>query len=210
MTNAHPSHRIVYAARHGETDWNALGRWQGHTDVPLNDAGRAQAAALGERLRAARIAAIVTSDLSRARETAEIVARIIDAPLAWLDPDLRERRFGVFEGLTRAQCEEHHADHYRRWREDARDTPPGAEPYADVQRRVTSAALRAAARIAPHDAPLLVVGHGGALRTFFGAVTSTPFGPIPNAALYRIDYDGARFTGVHLVEASREGDAARL
>ena len=65
--------RILYLARHGETDWNAAGRWQGQSDVPLNDLGRDQARRLGEALRDKGVTAIVSSDLSRARETATMV-----------------------------------------------------------------------------------------------------------------------------------------
>src|SRR6266516_4611482 len=79
--------------RHGETDWNAAGRLQGHTDRPLNDFGRAQAKKLAEQLANDGITAIYASDLARARETAEIVAERIDA-------DLREKNWGTWEGLT--------------------------------------------------------------------------------------------------------------
>src|ERR1700735_3011372 len=112
--------RIVFVARHGETDWNAAGRWQGHTDVPLNDNGRAQARALAERLRGARLAGVVASDLSRAHETARIVAGELGVSLAYVERELRERGFGVFEGLTRAECETHHAEAWRAWLADRR------------------------------------------------------------------------------------------
>ena len=84
--------RHLLLARHGETDWNVAGRWQGHTDVPLNATGRAQALALAERLRNEGIAAVATSDLSRARHTAEIVAGALGVPVALVDPALREQR----------------------------------------------------------------------------------------------------------------------
>ena len=85
--------------RHGETDWNAEGRLQGHTDTPLNDYGRRQAAALGEDLAGDGIDAVYSSDLARARETAEIVAGRLGLPVV-LEPGLREKNWGSWEGLT--------------------------------------------------------------------------------------------------------------
>jgi broad specificity phosphatase PhoE len=85
--------------RHGETDWNAAGRLQGHTDRPLSDYGRRQAQQLAAELEGERFDAIYASDLARARETAEIVAERLALPVA-LDPDLREKDWGNWEGLT--------------------------------------------------------------------------------------------------------------
>src|SRR4029078_6301282 len=85
--------------RHGETDWNAPGRLQGHTDRPLNDYGRRQARELADRLGDDGIAAIYASDLSRAKETAEIVGARLGLPVV-IDADLRERNWGSWEGLT--------------------------------------------------------------------------------------------------------------
>src|SRR5215471_17237116 len=85
--------------RHGETDWNAVGRLQGHTDRPLNDFGRRQARQLAEELEDETLAAIYASDLARARETAEIAGERLGLPVV-LDPDLREKDWGTWEGLT--------------------------------------------------------------------------------------------------------------
>jgi broad specificity phosphatase PhoE len=85
--------------RHGETDWNAERRWQGHADVPLNERGRDQAERLAEELENARVDAVYSSDLSRARETAEIVGARLGVPVV-LDPALREIDVGSREGLT--------------------------------------------------------------------------------------------------------------
>src|SRR5579884_1391455 len=85
--------------RHGETDWNAEGRLQGHTDRPLSDFGRRQAKELAERLSGERVDAIYASDLARARETAEIVGERLGLPVV-IDPDLREKNWGSWEGLT--------------------------------------------------------------------------------------------------------------
>jgi broad specificity phosphatase PhoE len=85
--------------RHGETDWNAEHRWQGHADVPLNAHGREQAKVLAEELAPEGVDAIYSSDLSRARDTAEIVGERLGVPVV-LDPDLREIDVGSREGLT--------------------------------------------------------------------------------------------------------------
>jgi probable phosphoglycerate mutase len=85
--------------RHGETDWNAEGRLQGHTDRPLSDYGRGQARRLAEELAGEQFDAIYASDLARARETAEIVGARLGLPVV-LDPDLREKDWGNWEGLT--------------------------------------------------------------------------------------------------------------
>jgi broad specificity phosphatase PhoE len=85
--------------RHGETDWNAEGRLQGHTDRPLSDYGREQARRLADDLADEEFDAIYASDLARARETAEIVAERLGLPVT-LEPDLREKNWGTWEGLT--------------------------------------------------------------------------------------------------------------
>lgn len=133
--------------RHGETDWNAERRWQGHADVPLNERGREQAEALAETLAADRIDAIYTSDLSRARETADILGARLGVPVV-VEPDLREIDVGPLEGLT--------ADEAR-----AVDGWQG-EPIEAHSDRV----IRALARISEaHPAGrVLAVTHGGSMR----------------------------------------------
>src|SRR5690242_8696605 len=91
--------------RHGETDWNAEGRLQGQTDRPLNEYGRRQARELAERLAGDGVVAIYASDLSRAKETAEIVGGRLGLPVV-VDPDLRERNWGTWEGLTPRERDE--------------------------------------------------------------------------------------------------------
>src|SRR3954471_7990952 len=89
----------ILLARHGETDWNLQRRVQGHSDTPLNETGRAQALALAETLDGAELDAIYASDLERAYDTAQFVAQRKGLPVTPL-PELRERNFGTWEGLT--------------------------------------------------------------------------------------------------------------
>jgi broad specificity phosphatase PhoE len=178
--------RIIYLSRHGETDWNAEGRWQGHTDKPLNDNGREQARALAESLRTIGLAGVVTSDLQRARETAEIVAGALGLAIDYVDPDLRERTIGVFEGLTRAECERLHPEAWAAWTE-RHVPPPGAEGHQSLAERVTAAIGRAAERIAKDDAPALLVTHGGAMRAALAHAGHTA-PPIRNTGIWRIEW----------------------
>jgi len=133
--------------RHGETDWNADGRLQGQTDRPLSDFGRNQARRLAGELESEEIDAIYSSDLSRARETAEIVGERLGLPVA-LDPDLREKDWGNWEGLTAVERD--------------RVEFVGESTEAHQERM-----LRALRRIS-HDHPgsgcVLVVTHGGSMR----------------------------------------------
>ena len=132
--------------RHGETDWNAAGRLQGHTDRPLSDYGREQARRLADELANEELDAIYASDLARARETAEIVGARLNLPVV-LDRDLREKDWGTWEGLT----------------------PPErigvelvGESTEEHQRRTLAALARIAA--AHPSGRILVVTHGGSMR----------------------------------------------
>jgi probable phosphoglycerate mutase len=181
--------RLVYVARHGETDWNAQMRWQGHTDVPLNDTGRAQARALAESLRSSRLAAVVASDLSRAHETARIVAAELGLAVAYVDPALRERAFGVFEGLTREECETLHAEAWGAWLESKRP-PRGGEAHEVLTERVVAAVSRVAEQVATEEASALVVTHGAALRALVTAATGEVPPPVKNGAVWRLVWEG--------------------
>lgn len=185
----------VFLARHGETEWNRVGRWQGTTDIPLSEVGRVQARALGERLRGRGIVEIHTSDLTRARETAEIVSVALGITRVSIDPRLRERGFGCFEGLTREECAARHPDAWQRYLADRRATPPDAEPQAEVVSRVV-AALTAAAQSANRTGPLLVISHGGAIRSFIHATTGNAPPPLANAAVFLATHDGTRFVSI--------------
>jgi broad specificity phosphatase PhoE len=191
--------KSLFVARHGETEWNRVGRWQGNTDIPLSEVGRAQALALGERLRGLGIAQVHASHLERARETAEIVAKLLSVPTFAVDERLRERGFGCFEGLTGAECAERYPVAWERYLADRRSTPPDAEPQPAVAARVV-AALTDIARIPVRAGQAsLVISHGGAIRTFIHAVTGAAPPPLENGALFLVRYDVDRFVSVTAV-----------
>jgi broad specificity phosphatase PhoE len=150
----------ILLARHGQSDWNAERRWQGHADRPLTEAGRAQARALAERLAEIELDAIYSSDLRRARETAEMVAHTKGLEVQ-TDPELREVDVGSWSGLTRLEAKERFPDDYNRWL----DGGPGwhdGETYEEMRTRI----LRAIGRIVEQhpDGRILVVSHGGPIR----------------------------------------------
>jgi len=190
--------RVLYLARHGETDWNLVGRWQGQTDIPLNDTGREQARSLVGLLRAHGLAGAVSSDLSRARETAHIVAQGLGVQLAYADHELRERSFGIFEGLTREECQTRHAEAWRAWIEERR-VPAGGEALEALATRVVAASTRVALQVATDDAPALVVTHGGALRALVHAVTGEMPPLVKNGEVWRVVYAG-RFVEARPIE----------
>jgi len=185
----------IFLARHGETEWNRIGRWQGKTDIPLSEVGRGQARALAERLRGRGITEILSSDLSRARETAEIVAAVLGVTRLGVDPRLRERGFGCFEGLTREECAERHADDWARYLADRSSTPTGAEPKEQVVPRMV-AALSAVAEAADRAGNALVVSHGAVIRTFLHTITGVEPAPLANTALFLVDYGGGAFSSI--------------
>ncbi|GAA5030181.1 histidine phosphatase family protein [Microbacterium fluvii] len=190
---------ILTLVRHGETDWNSQRRIQGSTDIPLNDTGRAQArdaaASLRELLPADGPIAIATSDLSRARETAQIIAEGLGVDGLRLYPQLRERGYGEAEGLDVAEFRS-------RWGEWHDAEVPGAEAWPDVRVRGLEG-LRAAVRdahldTAPVAASLIVVSHGALIRELIRHATSGEF-PLPgerlgNASLHSLRYERDRIT----------------
>lgn len=153
---------VVLLARHGETAWNREGRLQGNRDIPLSEAGVAQAAALARRLRGAGLARVVSSDLSRAVETARPVADAAGLPVE-TDAGLREQDLGAWEGLTFAQVEAADAALAARFRAyDPAARPPGGETRGETAARVWSTLSAIAPPGSP--SPLLVVAHGGTIQ----------------------------------------------
>jgi probable phosphoglycerate mutase len=176
--------RTLYVFRHAMTAWNAERRWQGQTNIPLSDEGRAQASSLVDRLRGLGLVSVHTSDLSRARETAEIVARALNLPVV-SDRDLRERGFGPFEGKTAAECAVL-GDVWTRYVADRGCLPPGAEPEMEVVARMTRAVEQVVAGLPYAHGTALVVSHGSAIRSLLGHLVGEPFPRLHNGALYRL------------------------
>jgi probable phosphoglycerate mutase len=152
-----------YLIRHGETDWNLHGRWQGHTDIPLNEGGRAQARRLAARLRAeqARFDAIYSSDLQRAWETAGALGGALDLVVRPL-PALREINVGSWSGLTGAEVQAQDGDTYARYRSGEDVARGGGERFLDLYTRVV-AAIEQLADQQP-GRTLALVTHGGPVR----------------------------------------------
>src|SRR5882724_3295866 len=169
---------FLYLARHGETSWNHARRWQGWTDVALNEAGEAQASLLAGRVIGLGVGRLVASDLTSAKQTAEIVARALALGPVEVDADLRERGFGLFEGLTPEECEERYPNEWQRYRADG-SLPPGAEPYDEVTTRMHRAVRRAVDLEPAVDGAVLIVTHGSALRAFLKIATGVVLPPLP-------------------------------
>ncbi len=160
--------------RHGQTDWNLAGRYQGQSDVPINGSGRAQARALAHQLDGHLFAAIYTSDLKRAKETAEIIGTFVHVPVR-LEPRLREIDQGEWEGQLVEVIQARYAALWeRRTVDPAGVRPPGGETVGEVARRV-HAALEDIARLHP-DTSVLIVSHGLALATVICRVQGIPVG----------------------------------
>lgn len=158
-------------ATHAETDWTVVGRFQGHTDVPLNERGRGQAAAMQRRLAHEPIDAIVSSDLSRAWQTAEILAVGHGLPVT-AEPRLREMNFRAWEGLTYAEVQQTDAATLTAWQANPLAiSPPGGERMAELVQRLQAFLSDLANR---SEATVLLVAHRGALRVLLCLLLGTP------------------------------------
>ena len=163
---------IIYITRHGETEWNAEGRIQGHTDVPLSERGRAQAGMLAERLASVRIDAAYSSDLARAAQTARAAVGGRELPITFT-PELREYNKGVFEGLTEAEYRDKYPELYEpSLANDLDFAPPGGETIRDTSSRLAGIVQRV--KDAHMDEAILLVGHGGSLRAGIVSLLDLP------------------------------------
>ncbi len=170
----------ILLVRHGQSVWNAEGRWQGQADPPLSDLGGSQAAEAATRV--GIVDAIYASDLVRAHHTAEVIAAGIGADVA-VDVRLRERHAGDWEGRTRAEIDERWPGYL-----ESGSRPPGYEADDSVLAR-TLAVLEEIAAV--HEGDVLVVTHGGVVRTLERHLGGDADGLIPNLGGRWIHHDGA-------------------
>jgi len=190
----------LWLIRHGETQWNAQSRIQGHIDIALSARGQRQAGALAAYLGAAPLCAVYASDLARARDTALPVAQARGLELR-IDPRLRERGFGLFEGSTYAEAQSNWPGEYAIWqRRDPRHALPGGESYLQARDRVLQCLEEILQR---HGAPptaadpprIAVVTHGGVLDIVYRQAHAIPWETprshlLPNASINRVAVRG--------------------
>jgi broad specificity phosphatase PhoE len=165
--------------RHGETDWNADGRLQGQTDRPLSEFGRQQARRLADELAAEDLEAIYSSDLARARETAEIVGARVGLPVM-LDRGLREKDWGTWEGLTAVE----------------RDRVEFAGESTEAHQERILRALQRISERHPGDGSVLVVTHGGSMRRVQTATMGMALPVVENCGRWLCAYENGAFHAV--------------
>jgi broad specificity phosphatase PhoE len=176
-----PAVTRMLLVRHGQSVWNADGRWQGQADPPLSDLGVDQATAAADSDAVEDVRALYSSDLERARHTAQLLGvRLGLAPV--VDERLRERHAGDWEGRTRIEIDEGWPGYLQSGRR-----PPGYEPDDSVLARVLDA-LAAIARA--NDGDVLVVTHGGVVRTVERHLGGETDGLIPNLGGRWLHHDG--------------------
>lgn len=171
----------IYLIRHGQTDWNIEGRFQGHEDIPLNAQGVEQARACGEALKSVRFSSIQTSPLVRAKATAEWIARYQRCKVTE-NRALIERHFGQLSGLTREQREAFIAT----------GQPDGVEPRESVVKRALKV-MDDLEQVYSHEA-VAVVTHGAWINSFLSAITNGQIGSgktlLKNACINHLKKDG--------------------
>ncbi len=185
----------LLVVRHGQSEWNATGRWQGRADPPLTDEGRRQSRAATGAL--GSFDAVVASPLLRAVETATIIAERLGIGPVPTDPDLMERDAGEWQGLTRVQIQEQ----WPGYLEDGR-RPPGYEPDDAILARVRSGLDRIAGRVG--DGDVLVISHGGVVYALEDAC-GEPWRRIPNLGARWFEVSGPDLTAGPRVDLVPDG-----
>lgn len=183
----------IYLFRHGETDWNVQERFQGHIDIPLNDFGREQARQLVPTLKQSSIQAILSSDLSRALETAQIVAKDLQVPI-FQDMGLREAYLGEAQGLTRIEMKETFGEELTmRWASSKISDADACYPGGETGKQVLLRAFAALENfiLTQQWSRIGVATHGGVIRRIMHRLLppDSPPVPIPNGVIYPIQYD---------------------
>jgi 2,3-bisphosphoglycerate-dependent phosphoglycerate mutase len=186
----------LIVVRHGETPWNREKRMQGTTDTPLSEVGQAQARALGRRLAGREFTALYASDLARARDTASIIAEHTGRELV-MDSRLRERCFGIFEGLVAGEIQERFPEEHARFMSRDPDYEvPGGESARGFARRCLGCLSEIAGRHRGEE--IVVVTHGLVLDSLYRAALGLEHGerrPVPliNASLNFFDHGAGRW-----------------
>ncbi len=183
----------LWLIRHGQTDWNLTGRWQGQApDAPgLNDAGRAQALALRDELKDVRFSAIYSSELLRARQTAELIAEPMGLTVT-LEPRLREINLGMWEGMLSSDIE---VQYPQELTERARDPFHARAPQGESPLEVAERVIAAVGDIAGkhQDESVLIVAHGVSLAVIICHTQGIPLDKVyeyipENAKLYPVKW----------------------
>ncbi len=163
----------MWLVRHGQTDWNLAGIYQGQSDIPLNATGIKQASELALKLKGTHFDAIYSSDLKRARQTAEIIAEQVGAPV-FIDPRLREIKQGVWEGMTIEEVKQKFAPDFNRDPELINvPRAEGAESLAEVITRMVEAANEIHNR--HNGSRVLLASHGLAVAVLYLTVNQSSF-----------------------------------
>ena len=182
----------ILLARHGQSAWNASGRWQGWADPPLTELGRQQAWAAAACI--GTVDAVVASDLERAVATAIVISEAIGVGPVVVEPDLKERDVGEWTGCTRAEIAERWPDAFAAFlagRAAGGDgvpvTPPGGETLEVVLERTAAALLRIAELVGP-AAEVVAISHGGVIRALERALGRDP-APLTNLGAFWVEVD---------------------
>ncbi|MBI1907517.1 MAG: histidine phosphatase family protein [Rhodocyclales bacterium] len=204
---------VLCLVRHGETAWNAQRRLQGHLDIPLNEIGHVQADATARNLAGHRFAALYSSDLARAQQTAQAIAGLTGLGAVIME-QLRERHYGAFQGLTYDEARTRYPDDYARFKGRDCDSPipGGGESLQTFNRRISSALEQLTER--HRGEQILIVTHGGVLdiahRRASGMALEAPRDfLIPNAALNwiacsREEWRIVRWAEAHHLDGTRD------
>jgi len=182
--------------RHGQTAWNAQKRYQGQSDVPLDQTGLAQANALATHFAEDRPDAIYSSDLQRARNTAEVIASAAGLQIS-MDVRLRESAFGSWEGMTYSEIQERWPEEYKAWQNDPLTWfPPGGETLEQVTGRLSSfmSDLHVNHTRQNHtQQKIMVVAHGGSLRALICHAMK-----LPSHTFWRMSLDSGSVSELRL------------
>jgi probable phosphoglycerate mutase len=197
----------LLAIRHGETEWNSESRFQGHLNSVLNQGGLAQADALGARLARERFDVLISSDLGRALQTASAIARHTGHEIV-VEPRLRERNMGIFQGLTPAEVQSRYPDEYARFKTN---DPDYAIPDGESMRQLLERCVACFSELARGHAgmTLAAVTHGGVLAMLYRHATAMPLAaprnfPLHNTGINRFRHRRGEW------ELERWGDIAHL